>query len=316
MTALESEIDRLYQLPLGEFTAARNSLAVNAGARKAEVKALVKPTAAAWAVNQLFWHKRAVLNKLIAAAERVRAAQVQAIGGDRRDVAESERAHDQALAAAVAEARGLLEAAGENPSAQVLIDIRETLQTLPSEAPVGRLTRPLQPLGFDALLKMMPALPHGKVTPTKPTVASPAAAPAPPARETRSPRVAPPEPPVAARHARVDEVAERRRQREAEARAAREAAEHAEAERRRERASVEAKLRDARSIERVRGNAVTRLRDELQRATREQQRRQAALDEQRAIVERLTEDIATAEGDARSAVEARAALEAALAKLT
>ena len=50
-------IDQLYQLPLDEFTAARNALAKSSG--QASLKALEKPTLAAWAVNQLYWHQRA-----------------------------------------------------------------------------------------------------------------------------------------------------------------------------------------------------------------------------------------------------------------
>jgi hypothetical protein len=49
-------IDELYQLPLDEFTAARNALAKSTG--DASIKKLEKPSLSAWAVNQLFWHQR------------------------------------------------------------------------------------------------------------------------------------------------------------------------------------------------------------------------------------------------------------------
>jgi hypothetical protein len=57
---LEPEIDALFQRPLAEFTSARNALAARlrkeGRAGDAErVKALAKPPAPAWAVNQLFW---------------------------------------------------------------------------------------------------------------------------------------------------------------------------------------------------------------------------------------------------------------------
>ena len=57
---LESAIDDLYQLPLEAFVAERNALATavrKAGDRAAadRVKALAKPSATAWAVNQAWW---------------------------------------------------------------------------------------------------------------------------------------------------------------------------------------------------------------------------------------------------------------------
>ena len=50
---LDEQTDRLYQLPLDQFTAARNALAKEAGSEGASIKQLVKPPLAAWAVNQL-----------------------------------------------------------------------------------------------------------------------------------------------------------------------------------------------------------------------------------------------------------------------
>ena len=81
--ALDSEIDRLYQLPLDEFTSARNALAKTAGPDAARIRALVKPPIAAWAVNQLYWKKRNVWDDLIAASENARA---RAQGGAVRTV--------------------------------------------------------------------------------------------------------------------------------------------------------------------------------------------------------------------------------------
>src|SRR5579859_5053975 len=69
---LEAEIDRLYQLPLDEFTAARNALAKGAGGDAGRVRALGKPSVPAWIVNQLFWRDRQTWDALIAAAENAR----------------------------------------------------------------------------------------------------------------------------------------------------------------------------------------------------------------------------------------------------
>ena len=67
-TGLDSEIARLYQLPLADFTSARNALAKQAGARAPEVRALQKPPVAAWAINQLFWQTAMTYDRLIGAA--------------------------------------------------------------------------------------------------------------------------------------------------------------------------------------------------------------------------------------------------------
>src|SRR5579872_3059426 len=66
---LEAEIDRLYQLPLDEFTEARNAVAKDAGGEAGRVRALGKPSVPAWIVNQLYWRDRPTWDALIAAAE-------------------------------------------------------------------------------------------------------------------------------------------------------------------------------------------------------------------------------------------------------
>jgi hypothetical protein len=63
-----AEIDRLYQLPLGEFTPARNALAKELGKTDARIKNLQKPNVPAWAVNQLYWRERPLYDRLIKAS--------------------------------------------------------------------------------------------------------------------------------------------------------------------------------------------------------------------------------------------------------
>ncbi len=80
MGKLEDDVDALYWLPLAEFTAARNTLAarLKQGGRRNEadfVKALVKPSITAWAVNQLYWKHRDAFDRLSATGERFRQAQ-------------------------------------------------------------------------------------------------------------------------------------------------------------------------------------------------------------------------------------------------
>jgi hypothetical protein len=156
MSNLDADIDRLYQLPLAEFTPARNELAKRAGKAGAEIRALQKPNAAAWAVNQLYWRKRAVFDRLVEASRQLRGAHGRVLAGKAADVAEAEAGHRVATKAAAEEIRRLLEEAGEAASAPTLSAVTETLQALPGSAPVGRLTRPLKPMGFEALAGLVP----------------------------------------------------------------------------------------------------------------------------------------------------------------
>ena len=149
---LDQEIDKLYQLPAKEFTPARNALAKTAGPRAAEVKVLQKPSAPAWAVNQLYWQSRDVYDALIKASERLRAAHRSLLSGKQVDVHAVETEHRDKLRAAVQEVRRLMADADEQASEQTMVAVNETLEALPGgdEAP-GRLTRPLKRMGFEAL---------------------------------------------------------------------------------------------------------------------------------------------------------------------
>jgi hypothetical protein len=151
MATLETDIDDIYRQPLSGFTAARNALAKGAGSRAAEIKSLEKPSVAAWAVNQLYWRERRTYDRLITAATRLRQAQAKQLSGRQSDVPPAETAHRDALKDAVAAAKEILGVAGEAASAATLTAVTETLRALPADHPPGRLTRPLKPLGFEAL---------------------------------------------------------------------------------------------------------------------------------------------------------------------
>ena len=76
---LDDELRRLYTLPLGEFTAERNSLAKRlqkSGDKEAadEVKSLAKPSVSAWVVNQLFAREETRMRGLLTAGEHARSA--------------------------------------------------------------------------------------------------------------------------------------------------------------------------------------------------------------------------------------------------
>jgi DNA repair exonuclease SbcCD ATPase subunit len=160
---LERELDDLFGLPAGEFTAARNDLAKRlkaAGeAEQAEnVRSLAKPTVPAWAVNQLARAEKSKVRRLLDAGEKMRAAHERALsdraGEDFRKATETERALVQEL---TDDARRLLEDAGNPASDQVVKRISETLRAASTDEEArelleaGRLTKELEPAGFGAL---------------------------------------------------------------------------------------------------------------------------------------------------------------------
>jgi hypothetical protein len=148
---LEAEIDRLYQVPLDEFTSARNALAKEAGPDASRVKALVKPPVAAWAVNQLFWQNRDAWDALIAAADNARRAHKAVLSGRSGDVRAASKVHDDAVEASLKETLALLTKAGHPVTDATKQAIVTTLRALPGDESPGRLTRVLQPGGFEAL---------------------------------------------------------------------------------------------------------------------------------------------------------------------
>lgn len=148
----DDEVAGLYRLPLGEFTAARNALAKKLGPAAGDVRTLEKPNVAAWAVNQLYWQRRPAYDALIRAAQAMRTAHTHMLSGRKADVPEADSAHRDAIRAAAQAIRELAQAAGETLSASSLEAVGETLRSLPSDDPPGRLTKPLSPLGFGALM--------------------------------------------------------------------------------------------------------------------------------------------------------------------
>jgi hypothetical protein len=156
--ALDTNIDDLYRLPLGDFTASRNALAkALTGADAKRVRALAKPTVVPWAVNQVYWRARATYDRLLKSGERLRAAQIAALEGRAADVRAASEAHRRAIAEAVKEAERLAKDGGSAPDADALARTFEALSVAatPPESP-GRLTQPLRPAGFEALAGVTP----------------------------------------------------------------------------------------------------------------------------------------------------------------
>jgi hypothetical protein len=149
MAHADDATDALYQLPLDEFTAARNTLAKESG--DAAIKKLEKPSLPAWAVNQLYWHERKLWDEVVKTSAQVRTAYKNMLEGKSADVRAAETFHAEAMRKAKDAIRRILEAAGNKASDAVMTPVTETLDALPTEDTPGRLTKPLRRTGFEAL---------------------------------------------------------------------------------------------------------------------------------------------------------------------
>ena len=162
----DDELDKLYRTPLSEFVFRRNALATELkkagdadGAKR--VKALVKPNASAWAVNQLYWKEPLSFAALIEAGDRYRDTFSKQLQQGAREDAERERL--EAVRDATGIARALLERSAQSASTVVMRRVETTLDALASYGSAnpnpmdGRLTRDLEPPGFAAFAALAPA---------------------------------------------------------------------------------------------------------------------------------------------------------------
>jgi hypothetical protein len=159
-----ADIDALFQRPLPEFTGARNALAARLKREgrtidAARVKALVKPSAPAWAVNQLYWQDPKSIERLLALGERVRKAQTgQLANADLRALIEQKK---QMTTALLTKSSAILEEAGHAASRDATRRVSATLESLAAWGDAdgvpkaGRLTTDLDPPGFDTLAALM-----------------------------------------------------------------------------------------------------------------------------------------------------------------
>src|SRR5947209_17186668 len=153
----DERIARLYSLPLAEFTPERNALAAELRAAgdaqsAAAVKALRKPTAAAWAVNQLVRAEPDLVEALLGAGGELRQAHRQAASGkgaeQLRAAADAERAAIEQLMARLAAVLG------RAPSAAVAEAVRNTLHAASSDDAAreqvarGTVVAELRPVGL------------------------------------------------------------------------------------------------------------------------------------------------------------------------
>jgi hypothetical protein len=150
---LDEIVDELYGLPPEEFTAARNTAAKQAKSDgdaelSDQVKALAKPTVAAWLANQLARERADELESLALLGEQMREATASMDGARLREL--TPRRHSE-VDALVKDAGKL---SGRKVSADVAQKLRETLDAAlvdPAAAQAvrsGQLTSALRHVGF------------------------------------------------------------------------------------------------------------------------------------------------------------------------
>jgi hypothetical protein len=156
-TKIDPQIDELYALPLDEFTKARNALAKTlSGGAKKDVASLVKPSAAMWVVNQLYWQDAPTYKALVDASEKLRTAHRAALNGRTVDTSAPAELHRTTLDKAFARAVAIAQNKGISLTDAVRDAVRRTLAALPTEERSGRLTREPPPAGFSLLTGIKP----------------------------------------------------------------------------------------------------------------------------------------------------------------
>lgn len=179
MSRLDTEIARLYALPLGEFTAARNALAKELKKEDKEaaerIQELAKPPASAWAVNALFQEEKAAMAELLASGRKARQAlQGVLTEGDpeelRGALREQRKLRDQLLRRAVELLKKAKQPAGPAIAERIGTNL-ESLALSPDAAAIaerGWLDGDLDPPGFEVLA----GLQLGAARPERPNLRS------------------------------------------------------------------------------------------------------------------------------------------------
>lgn len=171
-----SEVDRLFEAPLGGFVAARDELArrlrkEGKPEQAAEVAALRKPAVPVWVVNQLARRGRRDVDLLLDAGHRLRAAQAEADPERAREAfAKARDAEREAMRRLRAGAEELLAeergGASEAMVERVLATLRAAAVTEEGRELLarGRLTGELETTGFELAASLVP---KRKATPAK-----------------------------------------------------------------------------------------------------------------------------------------------------
>ncbi len=140
MDELTAVADRLYALPVEEFTDARNAAARECAdkALAAQIKKLKKPSVAAWAVNLLVRRESGQIDSVLALAESLRAA-AEALDGD--ELRALMRQRRQLTAALASSARSLAREAGVRLTAPVVDQVEGVLNAAMLDPEAARVVR-------------------------------------------------------------------------------------------------------------------------------------------------------------------------------
>jgi hypothetical protein len=164
---LDRELDALFDLPLDEFTKARNDLATRL--RKAhqtdaatEVRGLKKPTTVAWAANRLARDEPKLTATLLEAGEQLRTTQQRSLAGKAKpdEVADAAGRERDAIRALLTAARTNL---GERATPALLDKLAQTLRAAAVDESSrgllerGRLSEEVKAVGFGPLEAVKPA---------------------------------------------------------------------------------------------------------------------------------------------------------------
>jgi hypothetical protein len=175
----------LFRVPPEQFTAARNHLAaeLRRAGKASDATALAKlprPTPVVWAINQVAHRDRAAVDRLVAAADRLKRAQ---LGREAADVPTSTKAYQDAVATLVEQSLVHLTEAGRATTAATRNRLTGTLMAaatdpgLRDELRAGQLSREQIVAGFDVFGDARPPLrvvqPSGAPRPGKRQAASP-----------------------------------------------------------------------------------------------------------------------------------------------
>jgi len=168
---LDRELDNLYDLPLEEFTKARNDLATrlrkaHQSEASAEVHALKKPSVVAWAANRLARDEPKLTAALLQAGELLRETQQRALSGNAQqdEVTEVAAAERETIRALLTAARRRF---GDRATSALLDKLSQTLRAAAVDPDArsllerGRLTEELQAVGFGPLEAVKQAPQHG-----------------------------------------------------------------------------------------------------------------------------------------------------------
>ncbi|HTN88585.1 MAG TPA: hypothetical protein VL242_33125, partial [Sorangium sp.] len=172
---VDDEVDDLYKKPLGDFTRARDELAKRlrqAGDKAASdrVKALRRPTAAAWTLNQLARRYPQRMEALLDAGERLREAQRGALApGGAQELREASQKHRAIVNELLRAAPALFSEGGYSEKGNPMDRLRDSLLATPTASASdlellarGRVSGDIEPGDLSDMLGLLRGRPSEK----------------------------------------------------------------------------------------------------------------------------------------------------------